>query len=174
MNDDTRARKQARLGRLRVEVAALEAELAALHLSDSSSDGDCSDDGSESRHTEHFRQTSEAAEKRRYTPPATRHRGGEGAGRAGTRPDRPCVVWQHYVHVAHCMLGRVPRYMQACRQAGRQTDRCSHIARRTNKQARCPQVDRQRLSVRQIHVVTPDWRRQMVGPGGRDGRRQAH
>ena len=49
MNEDTRARKQARLGRLRVEVAALELELAALQLSASSSDGDgdCSDDGSE-------------------------------------------------------------------------------------------------------------------------------
>ena len=32
--------------------------------------------------TEHFRPTSETAEKRRYTPPATRRRGAEGAGRA--------------------------------------------------------------------------------------------
>ena len=34
------------------------------------------------RHSEHFRPTSETAEKRRYTPPATRRRGAEGAGRA--------------------------------------------------------------------------------------------
>jgi len=50
MNEDARARKQAPLGRLRVEVAALELELAALQLSASSSDGDgdCSDDGTTS------------------------------------------------------------------------------------------------------------------------------